>query len=134
MSKICDVCDKSPARHNKIFDINLCKECREDPEYKLIYKTTAKNKYFLTDKDINKLECFETTGYNGYSHHCPLTLIREFDVINYFCNKHYININEIDETIEQIKNLKKERSEKIPNTIRLKVDPFTNTVTDASFN
>jgi hypothetical protein len=42
MPKICDVCDKSAAQFNKIFDKNLCQECREDPEYKLIYKTTSK--------------------------------------------------------------------------------------------
>ena len=114
--KICDICDKTPARYNKFFDKNLCEECKEDPEYKLIYKTTAKNKYFLNDKDIIQLECFEITGFNGYKHNCTMILVRELDVMNYFCNKHNINMNEIDETIEILQELKEKKSSKIKQT------------------
>lgn len=116
MPKVCDVCDGSPARFNRIFDKNLCQECRNDPEYKLIYKTTAKNKYFFTDKDIEQLECFETTGYNGYSFRCSLTLIRELEAINYFCAKHNISMDELDDMIEKLKTMKKTRSKKIKQT------------------
>ena len=113
MPKKCDVCDESPARYNNIFDMILCKKCREEPEYKLIYKTTAKNKYYLTDKDINLLECFKTIGSNGYSKHSEVTLIREIDVINYFCEKHNISEDKLDKTLEKLEKIKQKKSDKI---------------------
>lgn len=120
--KTCDICNKSPARLNKIFDQYLCEECRETPDYKLIYKTTAKNKYFLNEKDIEQLECFETTGSNGFSHHCAVTLIREFDAINYFCEKHHITLDQLNETIESLKTAKENKSNKIKQTKQMKLE------------
>ena len=90
----------------------MCKDCRENPKYKLIYKTTAKNKYYLTDKDIKQLKCFETIGYNGFSFRASLTLIKEIDVIRYFCKKHDIKRKEMDDKLDELENLKEERSNK----------------------
>ena len=112
MPKTCDVCDKTPARFNSIFDINLCNECKEDPAYKLIYKSTAKTKYYLTEKDIVELECFESVGTSNYSRGCKVTLIREVEVINYFCGKHGIDIDQVDDKIEELDIAKAERQAK----------------------
>lgn len=112
----CDECGETPARINRIFDKRLCKECRENPEYKLIYKTTAKNKYFLNEKDIEQLECFETVAYTGYGNRSAVTLIRDYDAMMYFCHKQGIDVSQVEERRELLQERKERKSEKIKAT------------------
>lgn len=119
MPVVCDICGESPARMNNIFEKRFCEKCRDDPEYKLIYKTTAKKKYRLTDDDIKQLECFES---ESYQHRCTVTLVREIDAMNCFCDKNKITIDEIEETIENMDSIKKKRSQKRLETKQNKKD------------
>lgn len=110
MKNKCDVCDQIPSRYNNIFNKYLCKDCNQLPEYKIICKTTAKNKYFLTDKDIKNIETFEKRGYTGYKN--IFILMKEIDVIDYFCAKHEISDNQIEHVISMLADKKEEKSQK----------------------
>lgn len=103
----CDVCQKVPARRNPALDKRLCAQCKLDPEYKLIYKTTAKNKYFLTETDIDQLECFYSTNMGKL-----VTLVRKQDAKDYFCSKHAITEDEIRQKRNQLEERKQQRQEK----------------------
>lgn len=115
MSNKCDICDEKKARYNEFLKKYLCEQCADDPEYKLIYKTKAKKKYFLNDNDLLKLPSFETRAYNGYKY-CDAYLYLESDIVDCFCKKNKIDINSLDVTLEMLKNRKKERSKKIKET------------------
>src|SRR5271169_6074622 len=110
----CDICEATPARWNDLIDATLCEECRELPEYKLRYKTTLKNMYFVTDKDLEGLEKFETdsNGNTGYKRGQTLTLYREQDVRDKFCLKHYITEDDIDDKLEELDGRKQVRTNK----------------------
>lgn len=107
--KVCELCEStSLVRYNNIFDMDLCKECKEDPEHKMIYKSTAKNLYRLTEKEVHDLERFD-----GISPYGAATLLREQDVKNYFCVKHQISEDEIESKLNELDMKRIVRAKKI---------------------
>lgn len=110
--KICEICENTPAKYIEVFDKVLCEECRADPEFKLIYKTTTKTKYYLSDKDLETLESFETIANTSYKRNMAVTLFREADVINCLCAKHGVNVSQLDDLLIDLKNKRRKRSKK----------------------
>jgi hypothetical protein len=116
--KICDACEESdntPIKYSDIFDINLCKSCNESPDYKLIYKTTSKKKYFITEKEILELQLFASQSSYGAA-----KLVLEQDVKDLFCMKHQITPDQIDDKLEVLEKKKSDRIEKIDKNREIK--------------
>jgi len=110
---VCEICDESPARLHKILEKVLCEECMEDPENKLIVKSHARRDYFVSDKDLEPFECFYSTMNTQYKRNQEITLYRESDVINCLCAKHGVHIGQLDDLLENLKGIRKDRSKKI---------------------
>jgi len=88
-TRICEECDaEGPTKLNKVYDIRLCEECQTLEEYKTIYKTLAKEKFFLTDKDIADCDHVYIKRGGGYHDIC---LYKYTDIVGIFCTKYQVN-------------------------------------------
>ena len=105
----CDHCqNKTSCAFSQAFNKTLCSYCKTKEPYKILYKTTAKNQYFLTDKDLHEIETF--TGprnqHGGAFGHRNTYLVREYDIQNQFCQKFNIMPNEIPGKLQELQTIK----------------------------
>ena len=98
MPNFCVECKKTGATQSNIFNKLLCSVCKNSDAYKMVYKTTAKKEYFLTDADIGRLETFDGPKIRRNF----TTLIKLTDVKNAFCKKFSVELSQIDEAKDQI--------------------------------
>jgi hypothetical protein len=90
--KICKECRYNIGSKYNVLDIRLCPSCKRSDKYKLICKSTVKNKYLLTDKHIDNIQCFYVKNPH-YSCASSMTLYYETDIINR-SNEIHVNIDE----------------------------------------
>jgi len=94
----CEDCNQPGARMNLIFGIRLCKNCNCLPQYKLICKSKAMDKYFLNKNDLehNYNISKEYSVSNPYNKSGPpMTLYLEQQIQQIFLQKYYDLINNI---------------------------------------
>jgi hypothetical protein len=113
---LCIECNELVGKIRVGLDIRLCDNCKESKKYKLITKKTSKDKYNLTEKDLENINYFlvKNSCYSSY-----MLLYLEKEIFTCFLNKHipeksYIKFEEIDDDyIEELmfqfqnKNLEK---------------------------
>jgi hypothetical protein len=110
--KICEDCgsDDAVKKHN-IEKIYLCENCIKHEKYTYITKTLAKNDYFLKDGDLENLEMHVTKS--GHGSRYVAYLHKLLDIKNIFCQKYNISNHLIDNKINELKNAKEEKSNRI---------------------
>lgn len=106
---VCDHCQgKTQASFSSAFNKTLCAACKMNEPYKMLYKSTAKLQYFLTDKDLHEIEMFPgpKNRNGGACGHRDTFLIRESDVKSRFCQKFNIIPNEIAGKLQELRAIK----------------------------
>jgi hypothetical protein len=87
--RMCIKCNHRDGIPNDLFDVRICRFCREDKEYKTICKGTAKKNYYLTDKDLDELKCVYAKNPH-YRSGPAMTIYAEKDVVRAFCDKYEV--------------------------------------------
>lgn len=115
---LCIECNQLGGKLRSGLDIRLCDNCKESKKYKLITKKTSKDKYNLTEKDLENINFFPVNNPH-YRSGSFMLLYLEKEIFACFLNKHipeksYIKFEETDdEYIEELmfqfqnKNLEK---------------------------
>ena len=101
----CDECKKAGGTPAKGYDKILCKDCKFSDKYRLIYLSTAKTNYFLTEKELKLLDSFE----GGIKNRRQTKLLRENDVKAFFCLKHSITGEEISNKLVELKGKRNDK-------------------------
>jgi hypothetical protein len=107
---ICIICQINKGSHNIYFNEVLCRNCSNNEEYKMMYKTTAINEYFLNQTDLDQLECFEVK--NKIYRSKMSYIYRKIDIIDKFCQKYNTNLGNINNQIEFLIETKKQKKQK----------------------
>ena len=84
----CDACEEPHSRINQAHGIRLCKKCLGTDEYRLICKSRAKEKFYLTDKELKDVDSLSAP--NSYGRY-DLVLYNRREIIEIFCRKYGIN-------------------------------------------
>lgn len=97
----CEECNELGARLKSALNIRLCDECNTSKKYKLITKTTVKDKYKLTDSDLKNIPSYPVKNPH-FSCAAPMILYLEKVIFTAFINKYdsqnnFLNFEEIDE-------------------------------------
>jgi len=101
VDRTCSDCSNI-GRYSSYFHKYICEDCREtNNNYILISKSSSKKDYLLTDEDLQQIKVFEGKAKSTYG---PATYYIKSDVINLACDKHMINLNNIDEEMSKIIN------------------------------
>lgn len=106
---VCDHCQgKTQASFSLAFNKTLCAACKMNEPYKMLYKSTAKLQYFLTDKDLHEIEMFPgpKNRNGGACGHRDTFLVRESDVKSRFCQKFSVTPNEIAGKLQELQTIK----------------------------
>jgi hypothetical protein len=104
---ICESCEIKKGSQNTYFNQVLCRNCTNIDEYKMMYKTTAINEYFLNQSDLDDLDCFKIKNklYSSKSSY----IYRKTDIIDKFCQKYNTNIANINNQLEILTEIKNKR-------------------------
>ncbi len=107
---ICELCQIKKGSTNIYFNQVLCRNCLNIDEYKMIYKTTAINDFFLNQTDLDELECFEIKNklYRSKTSY----IYRKTDIIDKFCQKYNTNMANINNQLELLIEIKNKRKRK----------------------
>jgi len=108
MPNFCDNCHQKGGTNSIAFNMILCSHCKYSEQYKMMYKTTAKTYYFLTENDIQSIDTFDGPRIRQKT----TTLVRKSDVKDIFCQKYQISPSKIDERLKELSKLKNIRQER----------------------
>lgn len=109
VDKSCIECGESKTKKAKARDFYLCEICSELDKYKLIYKTHIKNKYFITENELEEYDNYIVKQDRGYPN---MTLYKISDVKDVFCSKYKINRNNNFAIVNKMNNLQEEKERK----------------------
>ena len=108
MDKICKGCHVNKGTDSKIFNIKICKSCRNTDKFRPISMTRSKKEYLLTSDDLSNLQHHD--GLSGYG---PTRYYSLYDVKQCLCKRDNIEYNNINSYVESIlEEKKKKRYEK----------------------
>ena len=85
--KICENCRVNIGTKNRIHSLILCEQCSHSPDYEMICKSIAKNKYKLNDKDLINIEYIEVDNPH-FKCAAKMKLFLEKDIKKYADEKH----------------------------------------------
>lgn len=105
----CDNCEDSDAKYNRTLEKYLCSECSESDEFTLMCKSTAKQEYFLTEKDLKDLEYYEADNPHWKSA-SSMKLYTKTDVISKFRDKYDVDSDNEDDKKKELKKRREKRS------------------------
>ncbi len=97
---------------DKKINSEFSKICKLQEEKTWICKSTAKNKYHLTDNDLENLTYREVKNPH-YRCAAPMMLYEENDVIDYTCKKFTCSFNELHNRIAILDAVKKEKEKNL---------------------
>jgi hypothetical protein len=107
---LCEECNDARGRMNDLYEVLLCPECNKLEDYATICKTTAKNKYFLKDEDLEDLDYIETKN-KFYRSGSMMKLYCLADVIKIFKKKYHVKSgDDYEDVLEELKEQKEEKS------------------------
>lgn len=112
----CAECKKTcckTLRLNPFYDVRLCPTCEELDEYKIYFKTAAKQKFFLTDKDLADCPCVEKPHH---TYNSIMVFYSYLDLCDIFAAKYNVNAGNkaaIEDMIETLEQKKSDRKEKL---------------------
>jgi hypothetical protein len=107
--RYCDECETGDANYNRTLEKYLCSECSESNDYTLICKSTAKQEYFLTEKDLGDLEYYEANNPHWKSAH-SMKLYTKADVISKFREKYDVDSDNEDDKKKELEKKREKRS------------------------
>lgn len=85
MYRLCDECNLFYAPKRELYNMRICTDCNDLPQYKLITKTRAIKQYKLKETQLETLDSIKRDNPH-YKCSAPMTLYREIDVIA-LCHK-----------------------------------------------
>lgn len=108
--KLCVECGKEGSVMHRTFKKRICGTCLDLDKYTLICKSTAKKDYFLNDKDLKDVKCYEVKNPH-YSCASAMQLFSKTNIIKTFEEKYDIDDDdEFDEKMEELEQKKLIRS------------------------
>jgi len=115
---LCEICGEPDSRINQAHKIRLCDECVNTDEYRLICKSKAKEKYFLTEKDLADIDSLSAPNPN--SRRNDYVLFNRREIIEIFCKKYDVNPYDDDEIkakrIEMMDHREQQREKRAQNS------------------
>lgn len=109
VDKKCIECGDKKTKKAKARDFYLCEVCMELDKYKLICKTDIKNKYFVTEDELEGCDFYIVKQGNGYP---DMTLYKTTDVKDVCCSKYKIDRNDENAIINKMNELQDEKEKK----------------------
>ena len=105
----CEECNELGARLKSGLNIRLCDECNTLRKYKFITKTTVKDKYKLTDSDLENISSYSVQNPH-FKKAAPMILYLEKVIFTTFINKYdpqnnYLIFEEVDDEDTIIENI-----------------------------
>ena len=106
MDKICKGCHINKGTDSRIFNIKICKVCRNTDKFRSISMTRSKNEYLLTSNDLANLQHFD--GMSGYG---PTTYYSLYDIKQFLCKRDNVEYDNIDNYVKSVLEEKKKKKD-----------------------
>lgn len=110
INKKCAECGESKTKKARGREIYLCDVCMEMDKYKLICKTEVKNKYFITEDELEGYDSYTVKQGRGFP---DMTLYKVSDVKDIFCANYNIDRNSEDDITRVMNELQAQKEKKL---------------------
>jgi hypothetical protein len=117
--KLCEDCQDPKTTYHRTLEKYLCEECSESDDNTLICKSTAKQKYFLTEKDLEDIEYYEVDNPH-WRCASSMKLYTRADILEKFYDKYNANSDNEEQKRKDLEKNRKKRSIVRLNTKELK--------------